>query len=377
KFHNALKKYIDENPDKLITNKKKGIDGKVKKGTFESLCNLIYLKTVVEAGEAVGVVAGQSVGEPSTQMTLNTFHLAGHAAKNVTLGIPRLREIVMTASAKIATPTMTLYLNEELSFEDGQRFAKGISRLALSEVLDKVTVTESIGKGQYYRDAKTYKVRLDFFPSKEYCEEYAIRVADVLQAVERKLLPLLQKLIRAELKKKGDEKSLKAAAKTDALPMLGNSSGRIQEQAARPEAQREGGDDDASDDGDDDASGAKQRANRGQAVTYDAPDDEEEVIAAQGRQDDASDVGDDDNLDGLEHPHSSRAGTPDDDSGYETSKTSIAQKEREQDRLNTIRAKCQDVSSFTFDDRKGEWCDFSFEYASETAKILILNFVER
>lgn len=52
------------------------------------MLDLKYLRSLVEPGEAVGVVAGQSIGEPSTQMTLNTFHLAGHSAKNVTLGIP-------------------------------------------------------------------------------------------------------------------------------------------------------------------------------------------------------------------------------------------------------------------------------------------------
>ena len=46
---------------------------------------------MIEAGEAVGCTAAQSIGEPSTQMTLNTFHLAGHGGVNLTLGIPRLR----------------------------------------------------------------------------------------------------------------------------------------------------------------------------------------------------------------------------------------------------------------------------------------------
>src|SRR2546430_13309705 len=94
-----------------------------------------YMSSLVDPGEAVGIVAGQSVGEPSTQMTLNTFHLAGHSAKNVTLGIPRLREIVMTASDHIATPSMTLYLNPEVSEEQGQIFAKRISKLSLAEIV--------------------------------------------------------------------------------------------------------------------------------------------------------------------------------------------------------------------------------------------------
>src|SRR3954463_4230523 len=100
---------------------------------------LKYLSSLISPGEAVGILAGQSVGEPSTQMTLNTFHLAGHSAKNVTLGIPRLREILMTASANISTPSMTLVLNEELTAEDGQRFAKSISILSLADVIDSAT----------------------------------------------------------------------------------------------------------------------------------------------------------------------------------------------------------------------------------------------
>ena len=71
---------------------------------------------MVDPGEAVGVLAAQSIGEPSTQMTLNTFHLAGHGAVNVTLGIPRLREILMTASADLKTPTMELPLRFVRSF---------------------------------------------------------------------------------------------------------------------------------------------------------------------------------------------------------------------------------------------------------------------
>ena len=53
--------------------------------------DLKFARAAVAPGEAVGVLAAQSVGEPSTQMTLNTFHMAGRGEANVTLGIPRLR----------------------------------------------------------------------------------------------------------------------------------------------------------------------------------------------------------------------------------------------------------------------------------------------
>merc|ERR1719424_605339 len=77
---------------------------------FTEFMRLKFMRCLAQPGEAVGVVAAQSMGEPSTQMTLNTFHLAGHGGANVTLGIPRLREIVQTASRNIATPHMKLPL---------------------------------------------------------------------------------------------------------------------------------------------------------------------------------------------------------------------------------------------------------------------------
>ncbi|GFH23678.1 DNA-directed RNA polymerase subunit, partial [Haematococcus lacustris] len=62
-------------------------------------------------GECVGTVAAQSLGEPTTQMTLNTFHFAGVSAKNVTLGVPRLTEIINLAK-NIKTPSLSVYLDE-------------------------------------------------------------------------------------------------------------------------------------------------------------------------------------------------------------------------------------------------------------------------
>ena len=71
-----------------------------------------YQSTRIEACEAVGVIAAQSIGEPGTQMTMRTFHYAGVAEINVTLGLPRLIEI-MDARKEPSTPTMTVYLEPE------------------------------------------------------------------------------------------------------------------------------------------------------------------------------------------------------------------------------------------------------------------------
>jgi DNA-directed RNA polymerase subunit A" len=71
-----------------------------------------YKSTRIEACEAVGVIAAQSIGEPGTQMTMRTFHYAGVAEINVTLGLPRLIEI-MDARKEPSTPTMTVYLEPD------------------------------------------------------------------------------------------------------------------------------------------------------------------------------------------------------------------------------------------------------------------------
>ncbi|GFP88230.1 DNA-directed RNA polymerase ii subunit 1 [Phtheirospermum japonicum] len=72
-----------------------------------------FLQSLVAPGEMIGCVAAQSIGEPATQMTLNTFHYAGVSAKNVTLGVPRLREIINVAK-KIKTPSLSVYLKPEV-----------------------------------------------------------------------------------------------------------------------------------------------------------------------------------------------------------------------------------------------------------------------
>jgi DNA-directed RNA polymerase subunit A" len=75
-----------------------------------------YEHAMVEPCEAVGVVAAQSIGEPGTQMTMRTFHYAGVAEINVTLGLPRLIEIV-DARKVPSTPTMTIRLNPDYAHD--------------------------------------------------------------------------------------------------------------------------------------------------------------------------------------------------------------------------------------------------------------------
>ena len=73
--------------------------------------NRRFTRSLVHAGEMVGSLAAQSIGEPATQMTLNTFHSAGISSKNVTLGVPRLKEVINVAK-RIKTPSLVIHLEE-------------------------------------------------------------------------------------------------------------------------------------------------------------------------------------------------------------------------------------------------------------------------
>jgi DNA-directed RNA polymerase I subunit RPA1 len=359
-----------------LKNKKKDEVGEILKKSFDQMIDLKYLRSLVEPGEAVGVVAGQSIGEPSTQMTLNTFHLAGHSAKNVTLGIPRLREIVMTASANISTPSMQLYPHPELSKEDNERFAKSITRLPLSAVLDKVTVTETSGPGTHFSQARSYKLRLDFYPAKEYTQEYAIKVRDVAESIEQKFCPRLQKAIRADLKKKGDNKSL-STANSASIPKIGERTSAIQEQTAGDDdeaAMREGGpEDDDSDggEGDNDTTHAKDRGRREDSVAYEEPEEEEQAM--NDKLDEASD--DEDETYGGS-PKASRATSPNPEDDDEDEQMLVPTDEATDIRRDRIINKNTDVCDFTFDDRKGAFCEITFEFSANTPKLLMLHHVE-
>lgn len=110
-FQKSLQAFLDSNPASLRDDRTKenvaatgtgspSSPGSLKEA-FELLMWVKYMRCLANPGETVGSIAAQSVGEPSTQMTLNTFHLAGHGGANVTLGIPRLREIIMTAAKNL------------------------------------------------------------------------------------------------------------------------------------------------------------------------------------------------------------------------------------------------------------------------------------
>ncbi len=107
-----------------------------------SMINLQYKRSIVAPGEMVGMVSAQSIGEPTTQLTLNTFHSAGVASKsNATRGVPRIEEI-LSLSENPKNPSITVYFKEddEGTPEQVQEFIPIIEHTKLSEVVESVEV---------------------------------------------------------------------------------------------------------------------------------------------------------------------------------------------------------------------------------------------
>ncbi|KAF4776508.1 RNA polymerase Rpb1 [Colletotrichum scovillei] len=366
-FYEKMTKYIKDNKDGLIRDKSSGPSGlvdapAVSKKSAELVFAAKYMRSLVEAGEGVGIVAGQSVGEPSTQMTLNTFHLAGHSAKNVTLGIPRLREILMTASRSISTPAMTLLLHPELSAAEGEVFAKSISVLPLAHVLDTVTVNERIGKGINTSLAKLYDVRLNFFPAAEYTKAYAIDPSDVMDTIEKRFLDHLLRMMAKEIKKRSSDS-------TSATPEVGVKSGVVEMVSGNGEARpTNNDDDDDEEDGDGDATSAKNRANRDEAVSYGPNDDEDDAIQRQMERENTEE--EDEGFEGSPLPAADQDGSEDEDDG---------DKDMDSEdggwRAERVKKLYAPVTKFNYDSA-GEWCEFTLEFTADTPKVLMLNIVQ-
>lgn len=132
--HNLPPKMIYELGEKL---EKKNVAKKY----IKPICKMAYDQfkvNLIDPHESVGIVAAQSIGEPGTQMTMRTFHYAGVAEINVTLGLPRLIEIV-DARKMPSTPMMEIHLNKgmEMTLDDIKEFVNNSIELTLvSDVAD-------------------------------------------------------------------------------------------------------------------------------------------------------------------------------------------------------------------------------------------------
>jgi len=133
-----------------------------------------YLSTRVDPLDPVGTVSAQSIGEPGTQMTMNTFHYAGVAEIDVTQGLPRLIELV-DARKEPDTPMMTVYLDDEHATE----------RERAHEVVWKIEATRILALGDVSTNVADMLVRIDL--NQETLDERGLDPEEIAETIESKL----------------------------------------------------------------------------------------------------------------------------------------------------------------------------------------------
>ena len=359
KFEDKLDAFIESNDKLFVSSKEAKNNGGLTAKKFKALMQLKYMRSLIHPGEAVGIIASQSVGEPSTQMTLNTFHFAGHGAANVTLGIPRLREIVMTASASIKTPQMTLPILNDVDDESADAFCKSVTKIKFSEFIDDVSVIETTADVSSGINAtRSYEIKIKFFDSKDYQEEYDVTKEELENTVRRQFIYQLESVIVKELRKQSIKNNASmpdigvAVAKTKATNKVTN------------------------DEGTDEKSRTKQ------AVSYEDPDDEEleamkqaeksdeELIDASASESSGDESESDDEADDEDTDKMAVDIKKDENSGKKNLSKTAKVRQHEVIVGHTF------VTEYDFDDEDGSWCEFKLELSADTQKLLMVNIVE-
>jgi DNA-directed RNA polymerase I subunit RPA1 len=271
KFEQHLAEFISSDKSYLLSRHGESEERKEWSGeripyrNFKTLMLLKYMHSIVDPGEAVGLLAAQSVGEPSTQMTLNTFHFAGFGAKNVTLGIPRLREIVMTASANIKTPLMKLVVKDGLSEDKVKSVVKMLDRLTLSNLVQGVSVVEKIQKVEKLNQkCKVFHIAINFGSAKQYQEEFKLKKASLAEVLQTKLIIAIDT---------GINRVLKGYARNSGVEdiKVGKILGATHFQSSNPRNDYDSGEDEAPEED-------SRRNKKEEIANFEDPDEEDELI---------------------------------------------------------------------------------------------------
>lgn len=354
-FQDKLEEFSKQHPDLFSKHLSMGVSEK----KFKALMQLKYMRSLIHPGEAVGIVAAQSIGEPSTQMTLNTFHFAGHGAANVTLGIPRMREIIMTASASIATPQMSLPILDDVDNSMADSFCKLIAKVCLSEFVDDVTVTETTGIEEGSSSSyRCYKVKMRFYPKSEYEHEYDIAQEQLERIVSSKFLDKLELAIN---------RNLKAQVNSSSSASIGKAIPKAKTDAAVSSRSLE-----IEDGADGDATDEKMKANSKEAVSYDEPDLDEVENMRMAEQTSEEELGESDDSSDSESEDDN--GDLIDDEAIEKEARKLTRTAR--DRQAEVISSHHYIKKYDFDDAEGQWCEFEIELLGNVQKLLMVNIIE-
>ncbi|XP_046999760.1 DNA-directed RNA polymerase I subunit RPA1 [Schistocerca americana] len=350
--------------------------------------NMIYLKSMealCPPGEPVGVIAAQSIGEPSTQMTLNTFHFAGRGEMNVTLGIPRLREILMMASKNIHTPSMEIPFRTGLKNVEAkaEKLRRLLKRTTLADVLQYISVKDCLDISRARR--RIYTLKFQFLPYSAYKAETIIKPHDILQYFEKTFISNLFNAIRKAAKYTGKLLGVqtgtrgggkdKAGAEDEEQPEVDEDAQRMANIAKRSAVGEEHESSDEEPEGDDDdATMARSRGRRNENQDYDEPEEEEEAFIREDSEDEGIDNegAEEDAVDGANEEEA-------DDDQVKESKTTpnfkIDSASIEQRRASVIGAN-NFVMDYTFDTVHESWCELKFGIPLSIKRVNLSNILK-
>jgi len=139
-IYQSYKKII---PEHLIEEIKANVPKNISDARLKKVLDITaeeYKKAQVDPGECVGLVGAESIGEPGTQMTLNTFHFAGVAEMNVTMGLPRIIEI-LDGRQSPSTPMMEIFLKPPFNKgKDIRKIAQGLKESTVEDVVKEFVI---------------------------------------------------------------------------------------------------------------------------------------------------------------------------------------------------------------------------------------------
>lgn len=203
KFSRCLDPVISKfKPDNVFGSISENLEGLIasyrgSSASSKELKKLIHAKafsSFAPPGESVGLLAAQSIGEPSTQMTLNTFHFAGRGEMNVTLGIPRLREILMLATEKIKTPSMDIPFKKVENVEKiAEKLRQKMTYVTVADVLESINVKSSLKLMPTRR--KHYTLRFNFLPQAAQQGRFSVRHKTVIFHIAKEFSKMIFRTI--------------------------------------------------------------------------------------------------------------------------------------------------------------------------------------
>ncbi|EGD72168.1 Crp22 [Salpingoeca rosetta] len=369
KLYKAMIEYADKHKNDVLVQKFK--DTELSPARFKSV---VYMKShhaLADPGEAVGICAAQAVGEPSTQMTLNTFHFAGRGDVNVTLGIPRLREIIMTASKAAKTPLIKVpILPVENAVEQAEKLAASLSPVLLKDVLKGVDCTTWLSRFKSGEFVRYYRLHFKFIDTEVYQERCAISAEELFTRLEKTVFPKLPRIAGTWYKRfaQADTVAVTKASGLDVTPKDADADddddnkagGYDERKRARDNVDETNGDEDV------DSSESEEEEEDPESGTDQAhlsSDDDEDTRRPGPRKVKVDEGLEDEAIMDIRADAEATFATPDPDSDKGK-------------RAAELKARCKPIVDYNYDEDRGEWATLTLRVSAEQPIVPFITMLE-